>query len=89
MKQATQSLVGETSTIYDITVQNADAPGLPAVRKPAVAKATASKGPTSDLGDDSGRSPADTGVDIVLRETERILADYIHAEESHPAMAQR
>jgi carboxyl-terminal processing protease len=67
--------------IYDITVQNADAPGLPAPVKaaPPVAKAS-----SAHAGDDI---PEVTPGDPDLRESERIMADYVGLIHRHPSVA--
>jgi carboxyl-terminal processing protease len=78
LKTATQARAGQTPTTYDITLQNADLPSLPAARKPSVAKTATTQLPSSnEQMTPSSVSTADTGVDIVLREAEHILADYI------------
>ena len=61
-----------TPPTYDITLAKVDSPGLPPVRKPAR--------PETDP------EPAGSGPDedIQLRETENILADYIHALVARP-----
>ncbi len=70
---------------YEITVQNADQPGLPpvtSVAQAATAKLAASAA-TTPVADAEAAAPAD---DILLRETQNILADYITASE-HPIPA--
>jgi carboxyl-terminal processing protease len=57
---------------YDITLTKADSPGLPSLRQPARLSTTAKPGENN---------PDD---DIELLETEKILADYIHALRSEP-----
>jgi carboxyl-terminal processing protease len=67
-------------TTYDITVQNASAPGLPAPAGTINSPASPSLSSFEDPADGEGRTPA---VDPDLRESERILADYV-AMLNHP-----
>jgi len=62
-----------TPPTYDITLAKVDSPGLPPVRKPALPETDAE--PAENAPDE----------DIQLRETENILADYIHALVARPA----
>ena len=82
LKQAVQSRLAQTTPTYDLTVQNVDQPGLPAPRKPlTIASAPQAKKPTdADL--ENGEDP---GADLVLREAQNILVDYIHAWRSASA----
>lgn len=94
LKQAVQSSAAQTPPTYDITLKNVDTPGLPTVRKPTpIAKAETDKTPKNDdLKIEPGAGAVDSGADIVLREAENILADYIRAVESsttHTVAAQR
>ena len=89
LKQAILSRAAQTPPTYDITLQKVDLPGLPAARKPmTLAKAAPSPTPASaDLENEADASTAKPGADIVLREAEDILADYIHADASPTAAA--
>jgi carboxyl-terminal processing protease len=74
--------------VYEITVQNATASGLPAPVKPDKVK-TADSAANDDA--DNEAEPATNAQDLHLRETEDILADYVqllHAE-SAPSLTQR
>jgi carboxyl-terminal processing protease len=58
---------------YDITLENVDAPGLPA---PAVEQKRIASVVLGDSSDDEARDSA-ADRDVTLRESERILADYV------------
>jgi carboxyl-terminal processing protease len=60
--------------VYEITVKNAESPGLPAPLDPDKVKATNAATNDED-GDDAG--PAAPAQDLLLRETEHILTDYV------------
>jgi carboxyl-terminal processing protease len=69
-------------TTYEITLRNAGRPGLPAPGLKTNSLAAADLHRQADLEDlDDLPDRLDTGVDITLEETERILADYV--EMSH------
>ena len=74
--------------VYEITVKNATAPGLPAPVKSDKVK-TADSAANDEAGDEA--EPATNAQDLHLRETEHILADYVqllHAEPA-PSLTQR
>lgn len=59
---------------YPITLENASSSGLPTPAAPAAGHAPAAVGSSADASRDSA---SQGGNDIVLRETERILGDYV------------
>ena len=65
-------------TTYEITLKNATAPGLPAPLDPSKPKA-----PMASWNEDGDAADASTPAeDIQLRESERILTDYVHLMEA-------
>jgi carboxyl-terminal processing protease len=86
LKQESRKLRAGQPLTYEITLANANRPGLPAPtavpppeKKPA--KAPNAEESDDDLtGDFAGHTPAD---DIILTECERILADYVKRAETN------
>lgn len=79
----------ETPPTYEITVQNADQPGLPPATSAAQATTTklSASDTTTPVSDAETAAPGD---DILLRETQNILADYITlSAHSIPAVTRR
>jgi len=74
--------------VYEITVKNATASGLPAPVKPNKVK-TVDSVANDDAGDEA--EPATNAQDLHLRETEHILADYVQLlrPEDAPNVTQR
>lgn len=67
--------------VYEITVNNASTPGLPAPLDPKKVKA-----PIDESKDDGGDpQPAASAEDIQLRETQHILTDYLQLLDHAPA----
>jgi carboxyl-terminal processing protease len=60
--------------VYEITVKNAAAPGLPPPIDPAKPKAAAAAAKDADADDADSALPAE---DLLLHETQHILADYV------------
>lgn len=82
-RESAKLLESDKTPTYDITLANAATPGLPpptVFRKKDVKTDSKSRAPSTPSPDDdpdespSGRSPAD---DAILRESVRILADYV------------
>ena len=63
-----------TPPVYEITVQNAATPGLPSPLDPAKLKADNA---TADDLDGDDATPAAPAQDLLLKESEHILADYV------------
>src|SRR5208282_4950238 len=76
MKKVLLADAARTPPSYEITLATLDSAGLPPARQPAQA-GTAASNPAENEPDE----------DIELRETENILADYIHALSARPAQA--
>lgn len=82
LKDESQRLRSAQPLTYDITLANANRPGLPAPTPVVAEKKTAPASSPPDAaeddddlaGDSNGRTPADT---IILGEDEKILADYV------------
>ena len=65
----------------EITVENADQPGLPAPLEPAKLKAQNTAANAQDGDDEIAAAPAE---DVLLRETEHILTDYVNLVPAAP-----
>jgi len=75
----------DRTATYDITVNNADTPGLPAPVTAVVAPAAKlSESPDGEIEDGTASIPQS---DPVLRESERILADYVAMLHRPPTVA--
>jgi carboxyl-terminal processing protease len=74
--------------VYEITVKNAGDPGLPAPMDPK--KPTTANKDSQDAADNGDSKPSEI-VDIHLRETENILADYVRLldQRSSPVVTER
>jgi carboxyl-terminal processing protease len=72
-EQELARLAGQSPRVYEITLKNADKPGLPQPLTTQPAKANASESADED-------TPSVTDQDVIMSEAQRILADYVGME---------
>lgn len=72
-EQELARLAGQSPRVYEITLKNADKPGLPPPLTTQPAKANASESADED-------TPSVSDRDVIMNEAQRILADYVGME---------
>jgi hypothetical protein len=72
-EQELARLAGQSPRVYEITLKNADKPGLPPPLTTQPAEANASESADED-------TPSVSDRDVIMNEAQRILADYVGME---------